>query len=157
MCRFFSVAAVLILLTAGCGGAKKDLDKSALPPDIKAVSPNVTAKKTATSAENIKAVPGDVTTKKAETSEKTSLSKEKYGRKDPFAPNVTKKQSFNDPTSLNLQGIVLDREAPHAIVNNQIVGVGGSVAGNTIVKINENSVVFNDGTEDFELRLTSKK
>ncbi|MBL7072723.1 MAG: hypothetical protein ISS33_02955 [Candidatus Omnitrophica bacterium] len=153
--RIFSVAACVILLTAGCGGSKKDSGKSAVPSKSKAVSKDVTAKKAAASVAAVKAPSGDVTAK--ETQAKPSLSKEKYGRKDPFAVNVTKKHIITESTNLNLQGIVFDTEEPNAIVNNQIVGVGGSVAGNRIVKINENSVVFNDGTEDFEIRLTSKR
>lgn len=155
MYRIFCVAAAVILFTAGCGGSKKAPDRSATPAEIKTVSKDVTAKKTATSAPGIKALFEDETAKETQT--KPSLSKEKYGRKDPFAVNVTKKQIITESTNLNLQGIVLDAEAPHAIVNNQIVGVGGSVAGNRIVKINEDSVVFNDGTENFEIRPTSKR
>jgi len=153
--QVFSFVTVLILITTGCGGSKKDSVKAPTPQNVKAVSQGVAAKKTSASAAENKAVPKDVKTK--ETSAKTSLSKEKYGRNDPFALNVTKKQSFSEPTGLNLQGIVFDTEAPNAIVNNQIVGVGANIAGNTIVKINENSVIFNDGTENFEVRLTSKK
>jgi len=155
ICRIFSIAMVITVLTAGCGGSKTEPKRSNKAADAKAVSRNKAQKKAGLQATGAKAVSEDVKAKK--TTAKKPLSKEKYGRKDPFAPNVTKKQSLSDPTGLNLQGIVADTEAPQAIVNNKIVGVGGTVAGNTIIKINENSVVFNDGTEDFEIRLTSKK
>jgi len=136
--RVFSAGIVIILFTAGCGGAKKTAAKPipAAPADVKPADQNVPAKKTAA---------------------KTVLSKTKYGREDPFAPNVSKKQSPNEPTSLNLQGIVFDGDAPRAIINNQIIGIGGKVSGNTVKEIRENSVIFDDGTEDFEIRLMSRR
>jgi len=137
--RAFGAGIVIILITAGCGGAKKTADKpipAARAADVKSASQNVPVKETAV---------------------KTVLSKKKYGREDPFAPNVSKKQSPNEPASLNLQGIAFNGDASSAIVNNQIVGIGGKVSGNTVKEIRENSVIFNDGTEDFEIRLMRKK
>jgi len=137
--RAFSASIVIILLAAGCGEAKKTAAK---PIPV-------------SSAADVKPAVQDVPAKK--TAAKTVLSKTKYGREDPFAPNVSKKQSPNEPTSLNLQGIVFDGDVPRAIINNQIIGIGGKVSGNTVKEIHENSVIFNDGAEDFEIRLRSKR
>ena len=46
---------------------------------------------------------------------------------------------------------------PRAIINNAIVGVGDTISGSTVVDIKKDRVIFNDGTEYFEVRISRKK
>ncbi|MCK4519560.1 MAG: hypothetical protein KAT96_00095 [Candidatus Omnitrophica bacterium] len=76
---------------------------------------------------------------------KEDLSLLKYGRDNPF------KQAFDKPVRakkgmLVLEGIVLNKGHPIAIINDEIVGVGDKINGNTIVSINRNSVTLSNGT-----------
>ncbi len=55
--------------------------------------------------------------------------------------------------ALNLAGILWDEESPKVIINDEILGIGDDIDGNTIVDIRQNKVILNDGSKDFELRL----
>lgn len=55
-----------------------------------------------------------------------------------------------------LNGIAWDENAPRAIINDQIVGVGDMIGKNKVVAITPNSVTLNDGTKDFEIRTGQK-
>ena len=54
---------------------------------------------------------------------------------------------------LTLNGIIWDAKNPQAVINGEIVGVGDKVSKYSVVDININAVVLNDGKRDFELRL----
>ncbi len=66
-------------------------------------------------------------------------------------------QTGTQETGLVLNGIAWDEKAPKAIVNDQIVGVGDRVAGQTVTAIQTTSVTLNDGVQDVELKLRRKK
>lgn len=85
-----------------------------------------------------------------------ALSPLKYGREDPFSP-VFDKIDRSKQKTLMVEGIVWDKERAMVIINNQIIGVGDQVEGNTVVEIKDNSVILNDGMRDFELRLGQEK
>lgn len=54
---------------------------------------------------------------------------------------------------LRLGGIVWDEEAPTAIIDGEIVGVGDVIGGNVVVEIQPDRVILNDGSEMVELTL----
>ncbi|NQT47149.1 MAG: hypothetical protein HQ593_06740 [Candidatus Omnitrophica bacterium] len=54
---------------------------------------------------------------------------------------------------LKLGGIVWDEEAPTAIIDGEIVGVGDEIEGNIVVEIQPDKVILNDGTKIVELTL----
>lgn len=85
-----------------------------------------------------------------------ALSPLKYGREDPFSP-VFDKIDRSKQKTLMVEGIVWDKQRAMVIINNQIIGVGDQVEGNTVVEIKDNSVILNDGIKDFELRLGQEK
>lgn len=55
---------------------------------------------------------------------------------------------------LALNGILWDDKKPLAIINNDVIGIGGKVGENTIVDIKKDSVILKDGSGNFELRLS---
>lgn len=69
------------------------------------------------------------------------------GARNPFSP----RGSFLAASGLS--GILWDKESPKAIINNNIVGIGDKVDGNTLVDIRQDRVILNDGTKNFELLL----
>jgi hypothetical protein len=73
-----------------------------------------------------------------------------WGR-DPFAPEKTSASAV--PFILN--GIILDKKEPKAIINNEIVGIGDKIGDAVIIDIKKNAVILNDGIADFELNLES--
>lgn len=70
--------------------------------------------------------------------------------KDPFSPSGA---LIEDSGTLKLSGILWDKENPVAIINKKIVKKGDKIGNNTVVDINQVSVILNDGTQDFELKL----
>lgn len=73
-----------------------------------------------------------------------------FWKRNPFSPF---KVSVRTRSVLELNGIMWDVKKPQAIINNRIVEIGDSVAGNTVVDIGEDKVILNNGLDDFELRL----
>lgn len=71
-----------------------------------------------------------------------------WGR-SPFLP---KTESVVTRTKLVLAGIAWDDQSPKAVINDQIVGVGDTVGGNSVVSIQKDRVIMSDGSSDFELR-----
>jgi hypothetical protein len=69
-----------------------------------------------------------------------------WGR-DPFLPKGAA------PSASGLTGIIWDEKSPKALINDAIVGVGDKVGNNTVVKIEKDRVILNDGNKDFELKL----
>ena len=60
--------------------------------------------------------------------------------------------SFSQGITLN--GIIFNQERPVAVINNTLVKEGDSVAGGVkIIAIRKASVILNDGSKDFELKL----
>jgi hypothetical protein len=60
------------------------------------------------------------------------------------------------PLSLNLSGIFWDEQAPQAIINEKIVGIGDRVRGITVVEIKDDRVILNDGEKNIELKMTQE-
>ncbi len=75
-------------------------------------------------------------------------------KRNPFEAIIT--QAPKPPPSaatINLTGILWDKEKPMAIINGKIVKAGDRAAGCSVVEIKENSVVLNDGAKEFVLKL----
>ena len=60
-------------------------------------------------------------------------------------------------SELKLQGIMWDDKTPKALINNKIVKIGDKIDVIKVVDIKRESVILNDGTGDFELKLEWKK
>lgn len=73
-------------------------------------------------------------------------------KRDPFS-----KLAGESATTLFLNGIAWDEVTPQAIINNEILEVGGSVNGNTVVEIKEDGVVLSNGKSTFELKIPKEK
>jgi len=70
--------------------------------------------------------------------------------RDPFSASSTPIKGYGGPT---LDGIMWDKKNPMAIINNNIVKIGDTVSGNTVVDIKQDKVILNDGSKDIELLL----
>ena len=57
-------------------------------------------------------------------------------------------------SSLSLTGIISTDNGPAAVINNRIVRIGDKIGTNKVIQIKGDSVVLNDGSKDFELKLT---
>lgn len=68
-------------------------------------------------------------------------------------PFIIKKIHAKTVTELTLSGIMWDLESPRAIINNEVVKETDKIGENTVIEIRKTSVILNDGTENFELRL----
>lgn len=63
-------------------------------------------------------------------------------------------QLVSSAQGLSLNGIIFNKDMPMAIINNAIAKEGDLVASNTkVVSIKSDSVVLNDGSKNFELKL----
>lgn len=71
--------------------------------------------------------------------------------RDPFNPAPL--VPADGPVQLNLMGIVWDQKKPSAIINNEIVQIGSTIANHIVVDIQENKVIVNDGSSDLELTI----
>jgi hypothetical protein len=73
--------------------------------------------------------------------------------RDPFSnlPMTIKNESSSN--TLSLSGIFSDGQKSRAIINGMIVKVGDKVRDCVIVSIEQDRVILNDGSKDFELRL----
>ncbi len=60
-------------------------------------------------------------------------------------------ESASQPIALT--GIIWDKNVPQAVINGEIVKVGDKAGHNTVIAIEIDSVILNDGINDFELRL----
>lgn len=52
-----------------------------------------------------------------------------------------------------LQGVAWDEKKPKAVINGEILGVGGQVEGYRVTEIQKDRVLLNDGQQDLELRM----
>lgn len=75
----------------------------------------------------------------------------KSWRRRPFAPVGT--PGGSGPTTLVLSGIFAKGNAYKAMVGDTIVMKGDKIGSNTVVDIQKDKVILNDGTKDFELKL----
>lgn len=69
-------------------------------------------------------------------------------KRSPFVPAGTSVSS-----SLVLSGIIWNKDKPKAMIGDAIVLKGDTVGGNKVVDIKPDSVILNDGTKDFELKI----
>ena len=72
-------------------------------------------------------------------------------QRDPFTRGRILRTKLSAP-DLNLTGMLWDKQIPKVIINNEIFGVGDKVGPNTIVDIEQDRVILNDGSRDFELK-----
>ncbi len=70
--------------------------------------------------------------------------------KSPFVPEET---SVEIKAKLILNGIMWDEKKPLAIIDNEVLGIGGKIDEYTVKDIKKDSVTLNDGINDLELRL----
>lgn len=70
-------------------------------------------------------------------------------KRSPFAI----KGAAGDISQLVLNGILSSGDDMKAIINNTVVDKGSKIGDNTVVDIKKDSVILNDGTKDFELKL----
>jgi hypothetical protein len=69
-------------------------------------------------------------------------------KRDPFAASMDESTG-----ELYLNGIAWDEQIPRAIINNEILEVGGQIQGSTIIEIKEDRVILNNGKDNMELKL----
>ncbi len=56
-------------------------------------------------------------------------------------------------SGFNLTGILWDPKTPQAIINDTVVGVGDRISGQTVIAIESDKVILNDGIQSHELRM----
>lgn len=69
------------------------------------------------------------------------------------SPFVSYDFSSKKHAGLMLQGIAWDDDKPTAIINNEIVSPGGKIGDVTVIAIERESVILNDGKSNFKLML----
>jgi len=124
-----SVAAVFSLLYGIITPSKRRARSSSKPV-------NIQPKKVATTAKGITLV-----------SRRTKRSNYSSWGRSPF---ILQETTDNE---LALNGILWDAKNPQAVINGEIVGVGDKINKYSVVDIDKNKVILNDGTEDCELKL----
>lgn len=67
--------------------------------------------------------------------------------------NPFTQKKVTGPKELTLSGVIWDEKEPKALINNAVVGIGDEIEGHTVIDIKQDSVILNDGTEDFVLKL----
>ena len=70
-------------------------------------------------------------------------------RRHLFAPSGT----YGDSSALVLNGIFAKGKTYKAMIGDTIVMKGDKIGPNTVVDVQKNKVILNDGTKDFELNL----
>jgi hypothetical protein len=74
----------------------------------------------------------------------------KAWKRSPFAKGIT--ASTTTP-ALTLNGIIWNKVRPKAMIGDAIVVEGDTVGANKVVDIQQDRVILNDGTKDFELKI----
>ncbi len=100
----------------------------------------------------------DIQTKEAVTIKEGIISFVRYAKRsnysswgrNPFLLQVTPIRTFG---GLILNGIMWDKKNPLAIINEEIVKIGDKVDGNTVVGIEQDRAILNDGNKNIELLL----
>lgn len=72
-------------------------------------------------------------------------------KRNPFTLQKAPSTAFN---GLVLGGIMFDKEKPLALINNDVVKIGDNIGGNIIVDIKQDRVILNNGTSNFELKIS---
>ncbi len=83
------------------------------------------------------------------TQRRAKRSKFTLWKRSPFVPTSVPGMSY----SLALNGILGSGANSKAMIGDTVVGKGDKVGNNTVVEVKRNSVILNDGTKDFELKL----
>ena len=73
-----------------------------------------------------------------------------YWGRNPFSISGTRIWRLG---ALTINGILWDKKNPLAIINEEIVKVGDKIDSNTVVGIEQDRVILNDGSKDIELLL----
>jgi hypothetical protein len=73
-----------------------------------------------------------------------------YWGRNPFSISGAPIRRFG---GLTINGILWDKKNPLAIINERIVKIGDKIDGNTVVGIEQDRVILNDGSKDIELLL----
>lgn len=76
-----------------------------------------------------------------------------WGRNPFIQEKIREKPPVPESLKLTLNGIMWSVQNPMVLINNTILGKGDKIGKNTIVDIKRNSVILNDGTRDFEIKL----
>ena len=71
--------------------------------------------------------------------------------RDPFTVDKKIDTSSSD---IQLKGIMFDPSDCYALINDQVAHIGDVVQGARIINITKDTVILNDGGEDFELKLS---
>lgn len=72
--------------------------------------------------------------------------------KNPFIPE--KEPVIIAPDEgITLKGILWNKNKPKAMINDYTVSEGDKIEGNKVVRIKEDSVILNNGSADFEVKL----
>ena len=66
---------------------------------------------------------------------------------------IQEKPPVPESLKLTLNGIIWNPQNPKALINNAVLSKGNKIGINTIVDIKRNSVILNDGTKNFEIKL----
>ena len=89
-------------------------------------------------------------TKSAGVKRRSARTKYTFLNRDPFIPKGTPgAQSLG----FNLEGIMWSEKDPKAMISGAIVHKGDRIGEATVVAVKKTSVILNDGTKDFELKL----
>ncbi|UCD15794.1 MAG: hypothetical protein JSV34_01735 [Candidatus Omnitrophota bacterium] len=96
---------------------------------------------------------------KDELKEASFISLSRKAKKSGYAEWGQSPFSFDAGLSgqLILNGILWDSERPLVIINGVTLGVGGKINGNTVIDIQKDKVILNDGVSEFQLKLGEKK
>lgn len=75
-------------------------------------------------------------------------------KNDPFSAAPIAALDKKASVDLQLSGIVWDKISPTAIINGRIVDKGDKILGNVVVEIKQDRIILNDGSRNFELKLS---
>jgi hypothetical protein len=84
------------------------------------------------------------------TARRAKRSQFKSWNRNPFSAGLAPSSTT---TALTLSGIIWNKDAPKAMIGDAIVMKGDAVGANKVVDIQQDRVILNDGTKDFELKL----
>ncbi|MFH1441891.1 MAG: hypothetical protein ABIH18_07640 [Candidatus Omnitrophota bacterium] len=69
--------------------------------------------------------------------------------RDPFSDKIY--LSTKGEIDLNLSGILWDEKKPSAIISDKVVNEGDTIGKYTVLKINKENVILNDGVQNIDL------
>ena len=97
------------------------------------------------------ALPQKVAQNVVSTNRRYRRSQFKTWKRNPFVSGI--KVSTAPVTKLTLNGIIWDKINPKAMIGDAIVIKGDTIEANKVIDIQQNKVILNDGTKDFELKI----